>query len=93
MLSSSYEIYRWNVEIQGPPDSPYEGGTFALLVTFPRDYPFKPPSVKFETRIFHPNINQTGDVCLDTLSSQWAAGISMAQVSILCFLQVLEASP
>ena len=92
-MLSFFKIFRWNVEIQGPPDSPYEGGTFALLVTFPRDYPFKPPSVKFETRIFHPNINLTGDVCLDTLSSQWAAGISMAQVSILCSLKVLEDSP
>ena len=85
-MLSFFKIFRWNVEIEGPPDSPYEGGTFALLVTFPRDYPFNPPIVKFETRIFHPNINLTGDVCLDTLSSQWAAGISMAQVSILCSL-------
>ena len=60
------------------------------MVTFPSSYPFKPPRVKFETRIFHPNINQAGDICLDTISSQWAPGISMAQVSVPCSLKVLE---
>jgi len=87
------DIFRWNVEIQGPPDSPYEGGTYALLVTFPRDYPFKPPTVKFETRIFHPNINMTGDICLDTLSSQWAAGISMAQVLLSIIALLSDPNP
>jgi len=70
-------IFRWNVEIQGPPDSPFEGGTYTLLVTFPSSYPIGPPRLKFETRIFHPNIIQTGNLFL---SSQWAPGISMAEV-------------
>jgi len=80
LLQMGDDIFRWYVEIQGPPDSPFEGGTYTLLVTFPSSYPFKPPRVKFETRIFHPNINQAGDICLDTISSQWAPSISMAQV-------------
>ena len=58
-------LSRWQVKVQGPPESSFEGGNFTLLVTFPPDYPFKPPKVKFETRIFHPNINQSGDICLD----------------------------
>jgi len=88
LLQMGDDIFRWHVEIQGLPDSPFEGGTYTLLVTFPLSYPFKAPRVKFETRIFHPNINQAGDICLDTISSQWAPGISMAQVfmSIIALL-------
>ena len=80
LLQMDDNLFRWQVELQGPPDSPFEGGTFILLVNFPTTYPFKPPRVKFETRIFHPNINQSGDICLDTLSTQWVPSISMAQV-------------
>ena len=79
------DLFRWHVEVQGPPDSPFEGGNFTLLFAFPSTYPFKPPKVKFETRIFHPNINHSGDMCLDTLSTQWVPSISMAQVKISCW--------
>ena len=80
VLQMGDDLSRWQVKVQGPPESSFEGGNFTLLVTFPPDYPFKPPKVKFETRIFHPNINQSGDICLDT---QWAPGLSMAQVNDL----------
>merc|ERR1711860_205718 len=66
------DIYHWEAIITGPSGSPYEGGTFILNVTFPADYPFKPPKVSFATRIYHPNINSTnGGICLNELKSQW----------------------
>ena len=82
------DLFRWQVEVQGPPDSPFEGATFTLLVTFPTTYPFKPPKVQFETRIYHPNINQRGDICLDTLSTKWVPSISMAQVNVKDLLPI-----
>ena len=51
----------------GPPDSPYQGGVFFLTIHFPTDYPFKPPKVAFTTKIYHPNINSNGSICLDIL--------------------------
>lgn len=51
----------------GPDDSPYVGGVFFLNIHFPTDYPFKPPKINFVTRIYHPNINQNGAICLDIL--------------------------
>ena len=89
VLQMGDDLSRWQVKVQGPPESSFEGGNFTLLVTFPPDYPFKPPKVKFETRIFHPNINHSGDICLDTLASQWAPSFSMAQV-MLSIIQLLS---
>lgn len=42
---------------QGPPGTPYEGGTFIVDIKLPQDYPFRPPIMKFETRVWHPNVS------------------------------------
>ena len=42
---------------QGPADTPFEGGTFALALSVPEQYPLQAPSVRFRTKIFHPNIH------------------------------------
>lgn len=43
--------------ITGPPDTPYAGGTFNIDIQIPDNYPFKSPSMKFETKIWHPNVS------------------------------------
>ena len=68
--------------IMGPPDSPYQGGVFFLTIHFPTDYPFKPPKVAFTTRIYHPNINSNGAICLDILRSQWSPALTVSKVRI-----------
>uniref|UniRef100_A0A8C8DNP2 UBC core domain-containing protein n=1 Tax=Oryzias sinensis TaxID=183150 RepID=A0A8C8DNP2_9TELE len=77
----------WNST--GSPDSPYQGGVFFLTIHFPTDYPFKPPKVAFTTRIYHPNINSNGSICLDILRSQWSPALTISKVllsicSLLC---------
>merc|ERR1712142_694607 len=66
------DLFHWQATIMGPPESPYQGGVFFLTIHFPTDYPFKPPKVAFTTRIYHPNINSNGSICLDILRSQWS---------------------
>lgn len=61
----------WVIFMDGPPGSLYEGGVFELSVRFPSVYPFKPPRVRFETRIFHPRIRPDGALDLDMLAEQW----------------------
>merc|ERR1711977_800230 len=62
--------------IMGPGDSPYASGVFFLAIHFPTDYPFKPPKVNFTTRIYHPNINSNGSICLDILRDQWSPALT-----------------
>jgi Ubiquitin-conjugating enzyme len=41
----------------GPPDTPYEGGTYVVDIKIPQEYPFRPPVMKFETKLWHPNVS------------------------------------
>lgn len=41
----------------GPPDTPYEGGTYIVDVKIPENYPFKPPVMYFKTKLWHPNVS------------------------------------
>mmetsp|Transcript_25746 Transcript_25746/g.45240 ORF Transcript_25746/g.45240 Transcript_25746/m.45240 type:complete len:152 (-) Transcript_25746:2215-2670(-) len=65
-------IMLWNAVIFGPEDTPWEGGTFKLTIEFSEDFPNKAPSVRFVTRMFHPNIYADGTICLDILQNQWS---------------------
>ena len=69
-------------------DSPYSGGVFFLAIHFPTDYPFKPPKVNFTTRIYHPNINSNGSICLDILRDQWSPALTISK-GIVVLRQVL----
>lgn len=80
-------VFEWNAIIIGPKDTPYEGGLFKLKIVFPDNYPFRPPKVQFTTRVFHPNINQKGDICLDILRDEWKPTQSIRTVLLsICSL-------
>uniref|UniRef100_A0A6C0C4I5 UBC core domain-containing protein n=1 Tax=viral metagenome TaxID=1070528 RepID=A0A6C0C4I5_9ZZZZ len=83
------DIFNWQATLIGPRDSPYEGGVFIMNVKFPADYPFKPPKVTFDTKIYHPNINSGGGICLDILKDAWSPALTISKVllsicSLLC---------
>lgn len=74
------DLFKWEGVIMGPSDSPYQGGIFNLSIQFPTDYPFKPPHVQFLTKIYHPNINPAGLICLDILKNQWSPALTISKV-------------
>ena len=82
------DLYNWEGVIMGPNDSPYAGGVFKLNIRFPTDYPFKQPHIEFTTKIFHPNINSAGGICLDILKSQWSPALTISKV-LLSILSLL----
>jgi len=79
MLTIGIAQFHWQATIMGPGDSPYSGGVFFLAIHFPTDYPFKPPKVNFTTRIYHPNINSNGSICLDILRDQWSPALTISK--------------
>ncbi|CAD7924373.1 unnamed protein product [Amoebophrya sp. A25] len=74
------DLFQWRAFIEGPPESPYEGGNFELSLQFPNDYPFKPPKVHFVTKIYHCNINSNGSICLDILKDQWSPALNVGKI-------------
>jgi len=76
------DIFTWCAFIKGPPDTPYEGGSFELDIVVPTIYPLQPPQVRFVTKVFHPNIHfKTGEICLDLLKGQWSAVYTLQSVA------------
>ena len=66
--------------IIGPADTPFEDGTFRLVMQFEEQYPNKPPAVKFISQMFHPNVYATGELCLDILQNRWSPTYDVAAV-------------
>lgn len=70
------DIFAWVGTINGGKETVYEGLTYKLSLSFPKDYPFNPPVVKFETPCFHPNVDKFGNICLDILKVCFACLLS-----------------
>ena len=85
------DIFTWVAIITGPQNTPYEGGTFSLILCFDDEYPSHPPEVSFLSEMFHPNIYPNGDLCLDIIKNKWSPSYDV--LSILLSVQSLLNDP
>lgn len=86
------DLTRWKGYIKGPMGTPYEDGNFVLDIIIPTEYPYVAPIVKFDTKIWHPNISsQTGVICLDILKNEWSPALTIR--TALLSIQALLSSP
>jgi ubiquitin-protein ligase len=82
----------WDGWIRGPRGTPYEDGIFKLHLRFTSDYPFEVPRVRFVTKIYHPNVDNTdGSICVTAFNSKWTA--DMTVLAMLAAVQQLLAFP
>mmetsp|Transcript_37027 Transcript_37027/g.82311 ORF Transcript_37027/g.82311 Transcript_37027/m.82311 type:complete len:168 (+) Transcript_37027:208-711(+) len=66
-LVDDSNVFEWQVTIIGPQDTLYEGGFFNARLSFPKDYPNSPPSCRFTSDMWHPNVYKDGRVCISIL--------------------------
>eukprot|EP01111_Echinosteliopsis_oligospora_P011380 TRINITY_DN3748_c0_g1_i1.p1 TRINITY_DN3748_c0_g1~~TRINITY_DN3748_c0_g1_i1.p1 ORF type:complete len:143 (-),score=12.92 TRINITY_DN3748_c0_g1_i1:192-620(-) len=85
---SDRDSFKFSATITGPPDTPYEAGLFKLNISVDTNYPFKPPKVTFLTKIYHCNIGESGNICLDILQDNWRTTLTLAEV-LLCIVNLL----
>jgi len=77
IFPASDDIRFWRVLLDGPADSPFKGGVFQLSVQIPQNYPFSPPKIMFVTPIYHCNVSDSGQICLDVLADAWNPGLTV----------------
>ncbi|CAH8383243.1 unnamed protein product [Eruca vesicaria subsp. sativa] len=74
-ITSPENLFRWEANLIGPANCPFENGVFAVSIHIPTKYPFKPPKIMFQTKIFHPNINEDGEISIDILGALWSPSL------------------
>jgi len=85
-LISDEDINSWEITLKGPASTPYSDGKFQVSFDFPSSYPFKPPAIRFTTKIYHPNVNQTtGEICADIINDNWGPTLNVRH----CVVQLL----
>ncbi|KAK4912965.1 hypothetical protein LTR66_017242, partial [Elasticomyces elasticus] len=96
-LKDESNLHVWKVIMLGPDSSPYTGGKYDLTLTLPPTYPFKPPTVNFTTKIYHPNVSNdsppnSGMMCLGMLrDNEWKPSTKM--MAVLEFIRNLLREP
>lgn len=58
-------------DIEGPQGTPYENGIFRVKLFIPSEFPQVAPKGVFMTKIFHPNVSEKGEICVNTLKRDW----------------------
>eukprot|EP00656_Telonema_subtile_P042709 TRINITY_DN4852_c0_g1_i1.p1 TRINITY_DN4852_c0_g1~~TRINITY_DN4852_c0_g1_i1.p1 ORF type:complete len:154 (-),score=40.56 TRINITY_DN4852_c0_g1_i1:415-876(-) len=88
---SDDNVMKWRCQMEGPPDSAWQGAALHLTIEFTEEYPMKPPEVLFVTKMYHPNIYESGAICLDILQNKWSPSYDIS--AVLTSIQSLLTDP
>ena len=80
-------------EYEGPAETPYEGGIFKMRLVFGSDFPRVPPKGYFITKIFHPNVSSSGEICVNVLKRDWNPDLGLRHVLTVIRCLLIEPNP
>ncbi|KAJ9526711.1 hypothetical protein QJQ45_017823, partial [Haematococcus lacustris] len=85
----------WDVafEVEGPSATPFEGGVFKGRLVLGPDFPVAPPKGFFITKIFHPNVSQSGEICVNVLKKDWTADTGLRHVLVVIKCLLVDPNP
>jgi ubiquitin-protein ligase len=89
------DAYKWHTIMVGPNGSDYESCKYLLSITYPYEYPFAPPIIKFLSPILHPNVNESGEICLNILKKDdgWSPALPISKVLLSLQNLLMEPNP
>lgn len=65
-----------------PDEGMYKGGRFNFNFAINQNFPHDPPKVKCTQKIYHPNIDLEGNVCLNILREDWKPVLNLNAVIV-----------
>jgi ubiquitin-protein ligase len=77
------------VSFLGPKESPYEEIISVISITLSKEYPIKAPTMVFKNTIYHPNISNSGVICIDILKNKWTP-IYTLQLTLMSIISLLN---
>lgn len=81
------------VTIEGPEGTPYAGGLFRMKLVLGKDFPAAPPKGFFLTKIFHPNVGPSGEICVNVLKRDWRAELGLRHVLLTIKCLLIQPNP
>jgi ubiquitin-conjugating enzyme E2 S len=80
-------------EIDGPSGTPYDGGLFRMKLSLGAEFPSAPPKGFFLTKIFHPNVSKSGEICVNVLKKDWKPELGLRHVLVVIRCLLIEPYP
>jgi len=68
--------------------TPYAGGFFRVKLILSKNFPSEPPKGFFLTKIFHPNVAQNGEICVNTLKRDWKAEFGIKHILLVSLIDL-----
>nr|XP_041568954.1 ubiquitin-conjugating enzyme E2 S [Taeniopygia guttata]XP_041568955.1 ubiquitin-conjugating enzyme E2 S [Taeniopygia guttata] len=93
LFPNEQDLSDLQVLIEGPEGTPYAGGLFRMKLVLGKDFPAAPPKGFFLTKIFHPNVGPSGEICVNVLKRDWSAELGLRHVLLTIKCLLIQPNP